>query len=140
VPVHRFYTGYRTSVRRPDELITAVRVPATPANFSQYRKVATRRAQAISKVLVAIRGERRGDGGFDGLAIGIGSVAPTPIRAGHAEAAIAAHRGAWDAGALAAVEAALARDLHPIDDLRSTARYRSAVAFNIIRRAVVSSS
>ncbi len=139
VPMREFYTAYRTSVRRPDELIAAVRIPHRhDGSFTHYRKVATRRAQAISKVLVAIRGERRGHDGFESIAIGVGSVAPTPVRASNAEAAIVAHRGAWDEAALTALQEALAQDLHPIDDLRSTARYRSTVTFNIVRRVVTS--
>lgn len=138
VPARDFYTGYRTSVRRPDELIAAVIVPRRPAaRFSYYRKVATRRAQAISKVLVAMSGERRDDGAFDSIAIGLGAVAPTPVRAPHAEAFILEHGGRWTAAALDGLAAALAQDAHPIDDLRSTARYRSTVTFNLVRRALV---
>lgn len=132
-----FYTGYRSSVRRPDELIAAVRIPRRRANFAHHRKVGTRRAQAISKVLVAMRGERRGDGAFDEIAIGIGSVAATPVRAANVEALVTAHRGPWDEAALTALQLELARDIHPIDDLRSTARYRSTVTFNILRRALI---
>lgn len=133
-----FYTGYRSSVRRPDELIAAVTIARGTANFVHHRKVGTRRAQAISKVLVAIRGERRGNGVFESIAIGVGSVAATPVRASHAEAFITTHRGAWDPAALGALETELTRDIHPIDDLRSTARYRSTVTFNILRRALTS--
>src|SRR5437867_2340827 len=86
VPFHSFYTGYRTSVRRPDELITAVEVP--PVIGKQwFRKVGTRAAQAISKVVFAgVRGlETR---------LAIGSVAPTVLRLPRTEAALG--RGSLD--------------------------------------------
>jgi xanthine dehydrogenase small subunit len=139
VPATRFYAGYRRNVMRPGELITAVRIPRRePPNFTFYRKVATRRAQAISKVLVAMRGERRPDGRFASIAIAFGSVAATPVRASQTEAFITSHDGPWNADSFARLNEQLLRDIHPIDDLRSTARYRSTVSFNLLRRALTS--
>lgn len=120
VPFREFHTGYRASVRRPEELIVALEIPAQPG-AQWFRKVGTRAAQAISKVVMA---------GVAGPAprIAIGSVAPTVVRASRTEAALAAGASADEAADV------LASEIHPIDDVRSTAEYRSAVAVNLLRR------
>lgn len=120
VPFNSYYTGYRTSVKRPDELITAVEIP--PIRGRQwFRKVGTRAAQAISKVVMAgIRSPRP--------RIALGSVAPTVIRLPRTEEALAA--GARIVEARRVLEAEIA----PIDDVRSTAEYRRAVASNLLER------
>jgi CO/xanthine dehydrogenase FAD-binding subunit len=116
IPIERFFTGYRQTALHPDELIVAVRIPL--GRQVGFRKVGTRAAQAISKVVMAVsRAPAR---------IAIGSVAEVPVRAAHAEAAVG--RGD-DAAAVDAV----ADDIRPIDDVRSTADYRAAVARNILR-------
>jgi CO/xanthine dehydrogenase FAD-binding subunit len=120
VPFGEFYTGYRTSVRRPDELIVAIEIP--PVEGRQwFRKVGTRAAQAISKVVMAaVRAPRP--------RIALGSVAPTVVRLSGVEEALAAG---------ASVEEGVRRledDIRPIDDLRSTAEYRRRVAGNLVRR------
>jgi CO/xanthine dehydrogenase FAD-binding subunit len=120
VPFVEFYTGYRKTVMEPDELIVAVEFP--PVRGEQwFRKVGTRAAQAISKVVMAaVRApEPR---------IAIGSVAPTVIRARRAEQALAGGASIDDAARL------LLDDITPIDDLRSTADYRRQVAANLLRR------
>ena len=115
-----FYTGYRATVRRPDELIVAVEIP--PVEGTQwFRKVGTRAAQAISKVVMAaVRGERP--------RIALGSVGPTVVRVPRTEAALA--------GGATLDEAArvLETEIRPIDDVRSTADYRRTVAVNLVRR------
>jgi xanthine dehydrogenase small subunit len=120
VPFTGFYTGYRASVLRPDELIVAIEVP--PVDGRQwFRKVGTRAAQAISKVVMAAvrSGTPR---------IALGSVAPTVVRLPRTEAALAAGAG------IAEAQRALADEIHPIDDLRSTAEYRRRVAVNLLAR------
>jgi len=118
VPLSGFYTGYRQSVRRPDELIAAIEIPAL-AGRQWWRKVGTRRAQAISKVMMAgVRG--------DAVRVAIGAVAPTVVLAAQASAALSAGR------TIAEAQAALAADIAPIDDLRSTAEYRRAVAAHLL--------
>src|SRR4051812_9995864 len=121
VPVAEFFTGYRATVLRPDELITAVEIP--PIEGRQwFRKVGTRAAQAISKVVVAaVRAP-------NGVRIALGSVGPTVVRARAAEQVLA------NGGAIDAAVAALGRDIAPIDDVRSTAEYRMKVAGNLVRR------
>jgi xanthine dehydrogenase small subunit len=120
VPFAEFYTGYRASVRRPDELIVAVEIP--PVEGTQwFRKVGTRAAQAISKVvLAAVRAERP--------RIALGSVAPTVLRLSRTEAALEAGESIDN------VVRALEAEIAPIDDVRSTAEYRRTVAGNLVRR------
>jgi xanthine dehydrogenase small subunit len=120
VPFGEFYTGYRASVRRPEELIVGFEIP--PVEGRQwFRKVGTRAAQAISKVVMAaVRGPQP--------RIALGSVAPTVIRLSRVEQALAAGAGIDDA------VRRLDEDIRPIDDLRSTATYRRDVAANLLRR------
>jgi len=118
VPFTEYYTGYRTSVRRPDELITAVEIPAIDGR-QWWRKVGTRRAQAISKIMMAgVRGPR--------VRIAVGSVAPTVVLAVGAAAILS------EGGSMPDAQAALRREIAPIDDLRSTADYRQQVAANLL--------
>jgi CO/xanthine dehydrogenase FAD-binding subunit len=120
VPFGDFYTGYRATVRRSDELIVAFEIP--PIEGRQwFRKVGTRAAQAISKVVMAaVRGPRP--------RIALGSVAPTVIRLSGVERALA------DGATMEEALRRLDHDIHPIDDLRSTADYRRDVAANLLRR------
>ena len=120
VPFTQFYTGYRASVRQADELIVAVEVP--PVEGRQwFRKVGTRQAQAISKVVFA--GVRA-----TSPRLALGSVAATVIRLPRTEAALAAGRTIDQA----LVE--LSGEIAPIDDVRSTADYRREVAQNLVRQ------
>lgn len=127
-----FFTGYRTTAARPDELIAAVRVPreALDGWRHAYRKVGARRAQAISKVVLAVSARLGRGRVVEGVRIAAGSVAPVSLRCPHAEAALAGRR--LDPRAIAAARSALATDIAPIDDLRSTAAYRSLVAGNVL--------
>jgi CO/xanthine dehydrogenase FAD-binding subunit len=121
VPFESFYTGYRTSVRQPGELIVAIEFP--PVRGRQWwRKVGTRRAQAISKIMIAaVRGAKGA-----GVRVAFGSVGPTVILAKKAAAIL--HHG----GSIADAQAALLTEMTPIDDIRSTRDYRAAVAANLL--------
>ena len=120
IPFNRFYTGYRRTVRRPDELITAIEIPSV-GEGQWFRKVGTRAAQAISKVvLAAVRHPRP--------RIALGSVAPTVIRLPRTESALE------NGGGIDHAVRVLEEEIQPIDDLRSTARYRRGVAGNLLRR------
>ena len=123
VPFGAFYTGYRESVMRADELIVAFEIPPLPGK-QWFRKVGTRRAQAISKIVIAaVRGTP------DTLPrIALGSVGPTVLRAPKTEAALAAGASIEEARAV------LDTEISPIDDLRSTAAYRRRVAGNLLAR------
>lgn len=119
VAFNEFYTGYRQCVRRADELLTAVEVP--PLEGRQcFRKVGTRAAQAISKIVFAGLGGPR-------PRLALGSVSPTVVRLRGTEAALVAGAG------IDAALAALQLEIHPIDDLRSTAEYRREVSANLVR-------
>lgn len=130
VAYDRFHRGYRQMDLAPDEIIVSVRVPRGRSGWHQhYRKVGPRRAQAISKVCFAGAVRLEGRTVAD-VRIAFGSVAPTPIRAANAERSL---RGALLAPpAMEAAAHALASDLAPIDDIRSTARYRGRVAQNLL--------
>jgi CO/xanthine dehydrogenase FAD-binding subunit len=120
IPFNEFYTGYRVSVRRPDELIVAVEIPRIQG-AQWFRKVGTRAAQAISKIVMAgVRADRP--------RIAIGSVAPTIVRARQTEAALANGASIDEASRM------LGDEIHPIDDVRSTAEYRRIVTMNLLRR------
>jgi CO/xanthine dehydrogenase FAD-binding subunit len=130
VPFSGFYSGYRQSVRRPDELIVALEIAAVRGR-QWFRKVGTRAAQAISKVVMA---GVRGDGHGDGVRLAIGSVAPTVVRLPGTEAAIVSGRSPE------AIRRALADEIAPIDDIRSTADYRRRIAQNLLDRFIADTS
>jgi CO/xanthine dehydrogenase FAD-binding subunit len=122
VPFGAFYTGYRLTAARPDELIVALEIPVIRGR-QWFRKVGTRAAQAISKVVMAGVGGQR-------PRLALGSVAPTVVRLPATEAALAARASIEEA------QAALASEIAPIDDVRSTADYRRRVAANLLARFV----
>lgn len=161
VPYLGFHRGYKKMDLAPGELIARIQLPSRvawlPAGASRdevrppvpsravwlpaaagrgvtvksyYRKVGARRAQAISKVCFA--GSIRVDAGVvQDVRIALGSVAPTVVRAVRTEDAL---RGQpLDANAIASAERALLEEIAPIDDIRSTARYRARVAGNLLR-------
>ena len=135
LPYDRFHTGYKQMDLGADELVARVCLPKRPANWRQYyRKVGTRRAQAISKVCMAVACDIATDGLVNDVRIALGSVAPTVVRARAAEAALRGHH--LSAGTIAAAEAALEREIAPIDDIRSNARYRMRVARALLREAL----
>ncbi len=120
VPFNAFYTGYRQSVRRPDELIIAIEIPRIDGT-QWWRKVGTRRAQAISKIMMAaVNGPK--------VRIGVGSVGPTVVLARKAAEALSS------GGAMADAKAALLSEISPIDDVRSTREYRAMVAANLLEQ------
>lgn len=124
IPVADFFTGYRQTALHPGELIVAVRFPLDGRTV-RFRKVGTRAAQAISKVVMAMSREP--------ARVALGSVAEVPLRARGAEAALAR-------GDTAGAVEALAQDIRPIDDVRSTADYRRMVAQNVLRDLLDASS
>jgi CO/xanthine dehydrogenase FAD-binding subunit len=130
VPYHLFHTGYKRMDLRPDEIIKSIHLPRGRASWRQtYRKVGTRKAQAISKVCFAAAAHVDGELVRD-IRIALGSVAPVVIRCTQAEAALRGNR--CDAAAYDAARRALAQDIAPIDDIRSTADYRMRVSGNLL--------
>jgi len=125
-----FHTGYKTTVMRQDELIKAIRLPRVTTGWRQYsRKVGTRKAQAISKVCIATMAQVDG-GTINDIRLAYGSVAPTPVRVWKTEAALKGQT--VDSATIKAARAELLNELKPIDDVRSTADYRSLVAANLL--------
>ncbi len=115
VPLDRFYTGYKEMRRRPDQLVVAIRIPRCPYSYQVFEKVGSRRAQAIAKVGLAVT---RSAAGWRVVAA---SMAPTIRRCPTLEQLLESGttvRGPDD------LVPAIARDVSPIDDVRSTAEYR----------------
>lgn len=131
IPFAELFTGYRALALQPDELITAVRVPFPPPRARAFfRKVGTRRAQSISKVVFCgLLCPGRG-GAPDRVRLAWGSVAPVPVRSRGAEDVLA--EAMPSPAAVERARAALAGDIAPIDDIRSTRDYRLAVAGNLL--------
>ncbi len=120
-----FWTGYRQNAMAANELLVAVHIAPTESDMLHYRKVGTRMAQAISKVVLG--GRIRTDGSrISEARVALGSVAATPIRLPSVEAALVAGEGTHAA-------AHVAKDIAPIDDIRSTSDYRLSVATRIVR-------
>jgi CO/xanthine dehydrogenase FAD-binding subunit len=131
VPYTLFHAGYKQMDLAADEMIASIWLPRRAGVWrQQYRKVGARRAQAISKVCFAgaarIQGGRVAD-----LRLAFGSVAPTVVRATRTESLLR-HADVTRSIADDAVES-LRSELKPIDDIRSSARYRARVAENVFK-------
>ena len=130
VPYLEFHTGYKTTVMRADEIIRSVILPRTTQGLTHYyRKVGTRRAQAISKVCFSGVIQKKGDQILD-LRMGLGSVAATPVRAQKTEAFLRGKR--LESQLVSGAQAVLAQEITPIDDIRSNREYRLQVAKNLL--------
>jgi len=129
-PYHGFHTGYKKMAIAPDELLRAIRLPRRAAAWKQhYRKVGTRKAQAISKVCFAGAAQMEA-GTIREVRIALGSIAPVVLRAVQTENVLRGARLAPET--ITAAKQALALEISPIDDIRSTARYRLRVAQNLL--------
>jgi CO/xanthine dehydrogenase FAD-binding subunit len=134
VPYAEFHTGYKQMQRASDELIVRIRLPRLSAvererQVHYYRKVGTRKAQAISKVCFAGSFVRDGER-LSRVRIALGSVAPIPLRCPRTEAVL---EGAVPTSAvIAAAQEVLGSEIAPIDDIRSTQDYRRTVAQNLL--------
>ena len=122
-----YFTGYRQSVRRPDELIKTIRIPLPLAPVTAFHKIAKRRFDDISSVAVAYALTLEG-GRVASVRIGLGGVAATPLRATAAEEAL---RGRpWTRETVTASADELARAGTPMSDHRASERYRIAMLRN----------
>jgi xanthine dehydrogenase small subunit len=128
-----FFPAYRQTGLAADELILRIAVPIRPDRTVMFRKVGTRRAQAISVVVLAVAW-RVEDGAWRDVRVALGSVAPTPIRARATEASLEGASPTAETAALAS--ATLSAEIAPIDDVRATAEYRRAVAGRVLHRIV----
>lgn len=130
VPYAEFHTGYKTMQRQQNELLRTIRVPRpSGVRQSYYRKVGTRKAQAISKVCIAATATMQGATLSD-VRLAFGSVAPIPFRCTGTEAVLSGK--AVTPALVTAACGALESELAPIDDIRSTAQYRLRVSSNLL--------
>ncbi|HEU4933803.1 MAG TPA: xanthine dehydrogenase family protein subunit M [Pyrinomonadaceae bacterium] len=129
-PYNGFHTGYKQMQIAPDELLARIRLPRRTRGASHYyRKVGTRKAQAISKVCFA--GLARIDQGhIEDVRIAVGSVAPIIVRCVETENTLRGEKPGAETTQAAC--ASLSREISPIDDIRSTAQYRLQVAQNLL--------
>ena len=131
IPYSQFCTGYRKTALAADELIVSATLPAPSATtHTVWRKVGTRRAQSISKVMGAAA-ITLDNGVISSARVALGAVADRPIRVSAVEDAV---RGLTPDKASDAARAALRTAIKPIDDVRSTATYRHEVAENLVAR------
>ncbi|GAB1692424.1 xanthine dehydrogenase small subunit [Krasilnikovia sp. M28-CT-15] len=131
VPLADYYTGYRRSVRRPGELIRAVRLPLPLAALAAFHKIAKRRFDDISSVAAAFALDVV-DGTVVRARIGLGGVAATPIRARATEAALVGEP--WSAATAEAAARVLRGEGTPLDDHRASAAYRAAMLEQSLRK------
>lgn len=130
LPYHGFHTGYKQMSIQPDELLSRIRLPRNTTGAKHYyRKVGTRKAQAISKVCFAALG-RTNNGLIDDVRIVVGSVAPIVVRCVQTESLLRGQQP--DSTTVNSAQASLLREISPIDDIRSTAKYRLQVAVNLL--------
>ncbi len=125
-----FHMGYKQMNMREDELLTRIRLPRTAQPLKHYyRKVGTRKAQAISKVCFAAVARTDGKR-IDELRIALGSIAPVPLRCVRTEDRLGGQE--IDQALIASGKEALAREIAPIDDIRSTKNYRLRISQNLL--------
>jgi CO/xanthine dehydrogenase FAD-binding subunit len=133
-----FWVAYRRTALAPDELILSVRIQLAGGRETRFRKVGTRRAQAISKVVMALSWREAGRPGAEAtwsdVRLALGSVADRPIRARSTEAVLTGLAPTPETADAAAE--ALAAEIVPIDDVRSTADYRRTVAARVLHRMI----
>jgi CO/xanthine dehydrogenase FAD-binding subunit len=130
VSYQTFHTGYKQMDIRPDELLTRIRLPRSNQTLKHYyRKVGTRKAQAISKVCLAAVARAEGNR-IDEIRISLGSVAPIPLRCAKTENVLRGQE--LDQSMIAAANAELASEIAPIDDIRSTKNYRLQISQNLL--------
>lgn len=124
VALAEYFTGYRQSVKKPDEILRAIRIPLPLAETTAFYKISKRRFDDISSVSAGFAMQR--DGGIiSSVRIGLGGVAATPIRALRTEEVLVGQP--WNAKTAAAAAAVMATEGTPIDDMRASALYRSAM-------------
>jgi CO/xanthine dehydrogenase FAD-binding subunit len=134
IPYTEFHLGYKRTVLRPDELLHTINVPRAFAGYRQYiRKVGTRNAQAIAKIALAAVAKIE-DGKIIDIRLGAASLADRPIRCSTTEVALLNQSISPEQleATIRAGRAALTGEAKPIDDIRSTGKYRAAVAANLL--------
>lgn len=135
IPLVDFFTGPGQTELAADEILTEIRIPAVPPNTtSKFIKLGKRKAMAVAVVSVAARLTLDGAGQISGARIAMGSVAPTPMRAPQAEAALEGQSPSVElfkkAAEIAKTESA------PISDIRASGDYRKKMVAVLTRRAL----
>jgi CO/xanthine dehydrogenase FAD-binding subunit len=132
-----FHLGYKKTTLRPGELLFSIRLERRYNDYISYtRKVGTRNAQAISKIALACLARMIPDPAnrslrqVQDIRIGAASLRETPTRCIATEQTLLAQP--INSDTIAAARRALASEARPIDDIRSTAKYRAAVAANLL--------
>jgi CO/xanthine dehydrogenase FAD-binding subunit len=116
---------------RPGEILGRIRLPRSTGDLhTYYRKVGTRKAQAISKICFAAGARLASDGRITDARISLGSVAPTVVRCTRTEETLRDRTP--DEATIRDARAMLTSEIAPIDDMRSTAQYRARVAANLL--------
>ncbi len=134
IPVERFFRGPGQTIIEPDEILTCVSFsPPSPLAYTDCQKLRARKSLAVAKVSLAFFGLRDGPG-FSEVRIALGAVAPTVIRAPEAEAALT--RGPLASESLKEAARRCAESARPIDDVRSTERYRRDMCAALLYRAL----
>jgi CO/xanthine dehydrogenase FAD-binding subunit len=130
IPYTGFHSDYKKTALAPDELIRSVCLPRRFSGYHSYaRKVGTRNAQAISKVCIAALGRMAG-AVVEDVRVAVGSVAPYPLRLPLTEGMLSGKR--VEPSLVKSARNMAVSEIRPIDDIRSTARYRAAVAANLV--------
>jgi CO/xanthine dehydrogenase FAD-binding subunit len=130
IPIREFFLAYKKTALRPEELITRVKLKRGATGLRHYyRKVGTRKAQAISKVCFAGLAQISG-ATITWAKISLGSVAPVSLRCSKTEALLLGQK--LSPQLIASARAALAAEIAPLDDIRSTRSYRLTVAQNLL--------
>ncbi len=125
-----FHTGYKQTVLAADELIRDISLPRRFSGYvSHARKVGARNAQAISKVCLAALGQIA-NGVIRDVRLALGSVAPVPLRLSETEHMLIGQK--IEPSLIETIRKSVMSEIRPIDDIRSTARYRAAVAGNLV--------
>ena len=135
VPLSEFYTGLRSNVMKPDEMLVGIAFPALAQNeHGVFLKLGLRRAQAIAVVNVAIVVGLNVDQTISNAVITLGSVAPTVIRVPVAEKALQDNQ--LTSETIAEVARLAAATPSPIDDVRGTAAYRTEMVKVLVKRGL----
>lgn len=132
VPLDAFWTGYKTSVLEPDELIVSIRIPlrSLTANATIFRKVAPRASNSIALLNFAAMGTKDNTGNWNGVRLALGCMGPAPMRAKAVESAIEGR--CFDDECREEAIAYLHHSLRPVTDHRATAEYRMLAATNLV--------
>jgi CO/xanthine dehydrogenase FAD-binding subunit len=130
IPYRTFHTGYKKTLLAPDELIHSICIRRNLAGYVSYaKKVGARNAQAISKVFLAAVA-RVSNATIEDVRLAAGSVGPVPIRLTGTERVLIGRP--IDNSLLDTAGRVMAQEIQPIDDIRSTAAYRTVVMRNLL--------